>query len=59
MKKRLRVFAVTGCGAGGNSKDSLADGLHGEDHAWAEYGDVAVVALEGGDGGVVGGSYRI
>lgn len=34
-------------------------GLHNQDHSGAQCGDILVIALEGGDGGLVGGGDRI
>src|SRR5882672_11614957 len=39
--------------------DSLPAGLDHQNHPRVEDGDVAVVAFEGGDGGLVGGGDRI
>ena len=36
----------------------LVDAAHYENHPWAEGGDVPVVMLQGGDGGVVRGGDR-
>jgi len=35
-------------------RSTLSGGLHDQDHAWADYSHVAVIAFQGGDGGAVG-----
>src|SRR5438552_18301511 len=40
-------------------RSTVSAGLDYQDHAWAEDGYVAVVALEGGDGGSVGVGYGV
>ena len=54
-KKEVDGGSRAGCGL----RDGLPARFDDQDHAGAEHGDITVVALEGGDGGLVGGGNRV